>query len=272
MHAALVVPAAAWVALNVFDGLPDNAVIATVPGSYQDEIGCPGDWDPGCLRSWLQDPDGDAIYSFTTADIPAGDYEAKVAHNESWDENYGAGGEPNGPNIPFSVGSNQVVTFTYDPVTHVLEITLEGGVEPGDEDLVRPVLQHPFQDQILYFAIPDRFANGDPSNDNIDGYEDNADRDDDYGRHGGDLEGIRQHLDYIADTGFTQIWMNPLLENGLSFTNGAGHFSPDYSANQIPVLGAFAGATDRNRSWGRRAPWPCRRRRYRPHPGRPRGR
>jgi len=78
-------------------------VIATVPGSYQDELGCPGDWQPDCLRSWLQDPDGDGTYSFSTSDIPPGSYEAKVAIDESWTENYGAGGEQNGPNIPFTV-------------------------------------------------------------------------------------------------------------------------------------------------------------------------
>ena len=106
-----------WVADNV------GKVIATVPGSFQSELGCPGDWDPGCLRSWLQDPDGDGIYSFSTTVIPPGNYEAKVAHNESWDENYGAGGVPNGPNIPFTVAMDcAVVTFTYDPATHLLTI------------------------------------------------------------------------------------------------------------------------------------------------------
>ncbi len=100
-----------------------NAVIATVPGSFQSEIGCPGDWDPGCLRSWLQDPDGDGIYSFTTTAIPAGSYEAKAAINETWDENYGANGVQNGPNIPFTVAvSNAAITFTYDSTTHVLTI------------------------------------------------------------------------------------------------------------------------------------------------------
>ena len=46
-------------------GSPDNrnAVIAVAPGSFQSELGCPGDWQPDCLRSWLQDPDGDGIYT-----------------------------------------------------------------------------------------------------------------------------------------------------------------------------------------------------------------
>src|SRR5206468_10927828 len=43
-----------------------SAVIASAPGSFQSELGCPGDWDPSCLRSWLEDPDGDGIYRFET--------------------------------------------------------------------------------------------------------------------------------------------------------------------------------------------------------------
>ena len=46
-----------------------SSVIATAPGSYQSEIGCPGDWQPDCLRSWLEDPDGDGIYEFRTSAI-----------------------------------------------------------------------------------------------------------------------------------------------------------------------------------------------------------
>ena len=49
-----------------------GSVIAVAPGSFQSELGCPGDWDPGCLRSWLQDPDGNGIYSFETTRAAAG--------------------------------------------------------------------------------------------------------------------------------------------------------------------------------------------------------
>ena len=98
-----------------------NKVIAVAPGSFQSELGCPGDWQPDCLRSWLQDPDGDGIYTFTTSVLPAGDYEVKVAINESWDENYGAGGVPGGANIPFTVpAACTEMLFRYDPATHVL--------------------------------------------------------------------------------------------------------------------------------------------------------
>lgn len=101
----------------------ENSVIAVAPGNFQSELGCPGDWQPDCLRSWLQDPDGDDIYSFTTRSIPAGDYEVKVAHEESWNENYGAGGAQNGANILFSVpNAGDLVVFSYDPTTNLLDI------------------------------------------------------------------------------------------------------------------------------------------------------
>ncbi len=102
-------------------------MIATAPGDYQSEIGCPADFDPGCLRSWLEDPDGNGIYQFSTSAIPAGDYQTKAAINESFAENYGAGGVPNGPDISFTVPPSATVTFTYDPVSHVLSVTSTTG-------------------------------------------------------------------------------------------------------------------------------------------------
>jgi len=108
-----------WVTDNV------NSVIATLPASFQDELGCSGDWQPGCLRSWLQDSDGDGIYGFTTSAIPAGSWEGKVAHDESWAENYGQGGVAAGPNIPFTVPAAATpVSFAYDPTTHLLTISV----------------------------------------------------------------------------------------------------------------------------------------------------
>ena len=106
-----------WITDNV------GSVIAVAPGSFQSELGCSGDWDPSCLRSWLQDPDGDGIYRFQTTALPAGSYEAKAAINEAWDENYGQGGVPGGANIGFTVpANNAVVKFAYDSATHVLSI------------------------------------------------------------------------------------------------------------------------------------------------------
>lgn len=65
----------------------------------------------------------------------------------------------------------------------------------------------------IYLVTPDRFANGDPRNDSVAGMTETADRADPNGRHGGDIAGIRQHLDYIAGMGFTQLWPTPMLEN-----------------------------------------------------------
>jgi pullulanase len=110
-----------WVADN------KGKIIAVAPGSFQSELGCPGDWQPDCLRSWLQDPDGDGIYTFGTSSLPAGSYEVKVAINESWAENYGEGGQRDGPNIPFTVAAPcQEVFFSYDASTHVLTVSAEG--------------------------------------------------------------------------------------------------------------------------------------------------
>ncbi len=96
--------------------------LLTVPGSYQSEVGCPGDWQPECLATVLLDVDGDGVFTFTTAQIPAGSYEAKVAHGLSWGENYGAGGAPGGANIPFTAPGGKPVTFRYELATHLLTI------------------------------------------------------------------------------------------------------------------------------------------------------
>ena len=102
-----------------------SSVIAVAVGDFQSELGCSGNWDPTCLRSWLEDPNGSGTYSFETTALTHGSYNAKVAINESWDENYGAGGTPNGDNIPFNVpADNTKVTFTYNPTTHVLSIAV----------------------------------------------------------------------------------------------------------------------------------------------------
>jgi len=113
-----------------------GSLIATAPGSFQSELGCPGDWDPGCLRSWLQDPDGDGTYSFTAL-LPAGNYESKVAIDESWDENYGAAGVPNGPNIPFTSDGVSCTQFSFSGSTKVLSIQ----ASPCDAQSVEESLQ-----------------------------------------------------------------------------------------------------------------------------------
>ena len=126
-----------------------NFSIAVAPGSFQSEIGCPGDWQPDCLRSWLQDPDADGIYSFSTTSIPIGSYEFKVALNESWDVNYGDGGAQNGANIPFSVIGSSSVTFYWDSASHVPSVQVES-LGPGlDNNIWWDGVRHDSRD-LLY--------------------------------------------------------------------------------------------------------------------------
>jgi glycosidase len=123
--------------------------IATAPGSYQSEIGCPGDWQPDCLRSWLQDPDGDGTYTFTTASIPQGSYAFKVAINEAWGENYGQGGAQNGPDIPFNVpGAGYIVTFAFNSATNTPSVNVVSTGPGPDNNVEWDGLRHDSRDTL----------------------------------------------------------------------------------------------------------------------------
>ncbi|WP_461051479.1 glycoside hydrolase family 13 protein [Spirosoma arcticum] len=75
----------------------------------------------------------------------------------------------------------------------------------------------------IYLAMPDRFVNGDESNDKFaDMADPNADRANPFYRHGGDLAGAGQRLDYLKDLGVTAIWFTPVLENNQPLTNEGG--------------------------------------------------
>lgn len=81
---------------------------------------------------------------------------------------------------------------------------------------------------VIYLVMPDRFANGDPTNDSVDGMLERADRTNPDGRHGGDLQGVIDHLDYIAGMGYTQVWLNPILENNEPTFSYHGYSTTDY--------------------------------------------
>ena len=81
---------------------------------------------------------------------------------------------------------------------------------------------------MIYLIMPDRFANGDPSNDSVEGMPDKADRSKPFGRHGGDIQGIIDNLDYISDLGATAIWCTPLIEDNLPVTTYHGYACTDY--------------------------------------------
>ena len=66
---------------------------------------------------------------------------------------------------------------------------------------------------VIYLIMPDRFANGDIKNDTVEGFYQGTHREKPFGRHGGDLKGIGDHLDYFKNLGVTALWLNPVLEN-----------------------------------------------------------
>ncbi|MFD1096444.1 glycoside hydrolase family 13 protein [Salegentibacter chungangensis] len=81
----------------------------------------------------------------------------------------------------------------------------------------------------IYLITPDRFANGDPSNDIETSLNEKAiDRKDDYARHGGDIRGIIDHLDYIEEMGFTALWSSPLLINDMESGSYHGYAMTDF--------------------------------------------
>ena len=81
---------------------------------------------------------------------------------------------------------------------------------------------------MIYLIMPDRFANGDPSNDSTSDTAEKSDRNGYFGRHGGDIQGIIDHLDYIEDLGATAIWCTPLLEDNEPEGSYHGYACSDY--------------------------------------------
>lgn len=92
----------------------------------------------------------------------------------------------------------------------------------------------------IYLIMPDRFSNGDPSNDRIAGMrEQTLNRDSMYHRHGGDLKGIHNHLDYIQEMGVTALWLMPVWENDMPNRSEHGYaFTDQYKVE--PRLGGNA--------------------------------
>jgi arabinogalactan oligomer/maltooligosaccharide transport system substrate-binding protein len=99
------------------------AGMVNLPGSYQDEAGCGADWDPACEATGMTEGD-DGLFTLT-AEIPAGEYEFKVAMDGDWGTNYGSDGALDGPNYALSLPADSTVTFVYDPETHLVEVTIE---------------------------------------------------------------------------------------------------------------------------------------------------
>ncbi len=103
-------------------------------------------------------------------------------------------------NIDFFNGKKNVISIVYQLKSRELNPDEMTGFDNSDA---------------IYLLMPDRFANGNPDNDDMPGMLEKANRSNPNGRHGGDIQGIVNNLDYIKDLGATSIWINPLLENNM---------------------------------------------------------
>ncbi|HNY02988.1 MAG TPA: glycoside hydrolase family 13 protein [Bacteroidales bacterium] len=120
---------------------------------------------------------------------------------------------PGKASLRFSSGGKEVASYTYE-------------FRPREKGSAqRPSFS---SHDVIYLVTPDRFANGDKTNDNIPGMAESANRSNKDGRHGGDLKGLTDHLDYIQDLGATALWVNPLLENDQARYSYHGYSTTDY--------------------------------------------
>ena len=123
------------------------------------------DWDPGCLRSWLQDPDGDGVGGSPPSRSRPATTSRRSRSTKRGTRTTAPAASRTAPNIAFSVGTS--ATSSRSPTTRRATSSTSPSrrQEPVDDAaLVRAPVRHPFEDEVLYFAIPDRFDDGDPSN------------------------------------------------------------------------------------------------------------
>jgi len=104
--------------------------------------------------------------------------------------------QPGSFDILFKNGGKVVETYTYK-----IKARSDGSAARASFD----------NSDVMYLLFPDRFANGDPSNDNVDRLTDKINREHQYGRRGGDIQGIVNHLDYLKELGITAIWTTPMI-------------------------------------------------------------
>lgn len=96
-------------------------------------------------------------------------------------------------------------------------------------------------EDLIYLIMPDRFSNGDTTNDRIAGLKDQSlNRKEIFDRHGGDLKGIENHLDYLQDLGVTALWLNPVLLNDMPQRTEHGYAATDHYTIEPRLGGAAA--------------------------------
>jgi len=115
------------------------------------------------------------------------------------------------------------ITFTQGKKKLTQEYELKARSKKGEEHIGFN------NSDVLYLLMPDRFANGNPDNDQIEGMiEYTVDRSKPSNRHGGDLKGIQDHLDYFSELGITALWFTPVLENNMRGGSYHGYATTDY--------------------------------------------
>ncbi|MGY0040171.1 alpha-amylase family glycosyl hydrolase [Pedobacter sp. NJ-S-72] len=106
---------------------------------------------------------------------------------------------------------------------------LEYGYELKNRDHSTARIQGVTDKDFIYLLMPDRFSNGDKSNDIVKKFTENKlNRDSMYYRHGGDIQGVINHLDYLKDLGVTTIWMTPEIENNMPLASYHGYAVTDH--------------------------------------------
>ena len=115
--------------------------------------------------------------------------------------------------ILFNKSGQTIISYSYEILKRTAGSAERQGFSPAD---------------VIYLITPDRYANGNPDNDSVPSLKEKPNRRNKDGRHGGDIKGIINHLDYIAEMGFTQIWLNPVLENDQHTFSYHGYSTTDY--------------------------------------------
>ena len=98
--------------------------MVNVPGSYQAQAGCPGDWQPECAVTAMKLGD-DGKYHSGPFTLKAGDFEFKIALDGAWTTNYGSDGKQDGPNYKVTLAADGTIEFVYDPATKLVEATVK---------------------------------------------------------------------------------------------------------------------------------------------------
>src|SRR6266702_2090919 len=113
----LIVLAAALLCLPAAGAVASAPTSVAIAGSFQSELGCPGDWQPDCAATHLTYDANDDVWQGTFT-IPAGNWEYKAPLNNSWDENYGLHAQAGGANVPLNLTAPTSVKFYYDNKSH----------------------------------------------------------------------------------------------------------------------------------------------------------